>query len=245
MILRSRICSKLVSICCLFGAVCAAAGTVRGGSVTGAVELAGSTESAVRRHGDFSGVVIWLEPSGKKTSPLPTQHVRMIQRDKRFDPHVLAIDVGTTVEFPNLDPIFHNAFSSFDGQIFDLALYPPGTTRSIHFRHTGVVRIFCNIHPSMSALIVVLDSPYFATTGKDGHFVIPNVPAGQYKLHVFHERATPETLAALTHSVTVPDAGAALPSITISEAGYLPSPHKNKYGRDYPPAPDDQSGYPQ
>lgn len=245
MILRSRICSNLTSLCFLFGAAFVPAGSLRAGAVTGTVQLAGSSESAVRRHGDFSGVVIWLEPPGKPTSPVPSQHVRMIQKDKRFDPHVLAVDVGATVEFPNLDPIFHNAFSSFDGQIFDLALYPPGTTRSIHFTHTGVVRIFCNIHPSMSAIIVVLDSPYFATTGKDGRFVIKDVPAGQYRLHVLHERATPETLAALSRSVTVPDSGAALPPLTISEAGYLPLPHKNKYGRDYPPVTDDSTGYPQ
>jgi hypothetical protein len=97
----------------------------------------------------------------------------------------------------------------------------------------------------MSALIVVLDSPYFATTGKDGRFSVSNVPPGQYRLHVLHERATAETLAALVRNVTVPEPGAALPSITISEAGYLPVAHKNKYGRAYPPVVDDRTGYPQ
>lgn len=178
-------------------------------------------------------------------APLPPQHARMVQKDKRFDPHVLAVDIGATVEFPNLDTIFHSAFSSFDGQIFDLALYPPGTSRSIHFTRPGVVRIFCNIHPSMSALVVVLDSPYFATTGKDGHFVLHNVPEGQYQLHVLHERATTETLAALVHNVAVSDSGAVLQPIAISEVGYLPVPHKNKYGRNYPPVTDDRQGYPQ
>ena len=245
MILRSRICSNLISPCLLFGAILLAAAGLRGGGLTGAVQLTGSSESSVRKHQDFSGVVIWLEAPGKTMRPVSSQHVRMIQKDKRFDPHVLAVDVGTTVEFPNLDPIFHNAFSSFDGQIFDLALYPPGTSRSIYFTHPGVVRIFCNIHPSMSALVVVLDSPYFATTGKDGRFSIPDVLPGQYKLHLLHERATAETLAALVRRVNVPASGAALPSITISEAGYLPVPHKNKYGRDYPPVADDQQGYPQ
>jgi plastocyanin len=245
MISRSRICSNLISLCFLFGATCVPVANLWAGAVTGTVQLTGSSESSVRKHQDFSGVVIWLEPLGKTTKPLPSQHVRMIQKDKRFDPHILVVDVGTTVEFPNLDPIFHNAFSSFDGQIFDLALYPPGTSRSIYFTHPGVVRIFCNIHPSMSAVVVVLDSPYFATTGKDGHFSIPDVAAGQYQLHLLHERATAETLAALVRRVNVPDTGAALPSIAISEAGYLPLPHKNKYGRDYPPVADDQQGYPQ
>ena len=90
-----------------------------------------------------------------------------------------------------------------------------------------------------------LDSPYSATTGKDGQVTIPDVPAGQYQLHVFHERATAETLAALGRKVTVTESGVVLQPITISEVGYLPAPHKNKYGRDYPPVPDDRQGYPQ
>lgn len=245
MILRSPICSRLAALCLVAGAAFVAAGDARAGAVTGAVQLTGSNESSVRKHGDFSGVVIWLEPATGMAAPLPPQHARMVQKDKRFDPHVLAVDIGATVEFPNLDTIFHSAFSSFDGQIFDLALYPPGTSRSIHFTRPGVVRIFCNIHPSMSALVVVLDSPYFATTGKDGHFVLHNVPEGQYQLHVLHERATTETLAALVHNVAVSDSGAFLQPIAISEVGYLPVPHKNKYGRNYPPVTDDRQGYPQ
>jgi plastocyanin len=243
---RSPICSSFAALCLLAGAAFVAVGDLRAGAVAGAVQLTGSNESSVRKHGDFSSVVIWLEPATGTTAPLSPQHARMVQKDKRFDPHVLAVDVGATVEFPNLDTIFHSAFSSFDGQLFDLALYPPGASRSIHFTRPGVVRIFCNIHPSMSALVVVLDSPYFATTGKDGHFAIPNVPAGQYRLHVLHERATAETLAALVQNVTVSASGAVLQPITISEVGYLPmAAHKNKYGRDYPPATDDRQGYPQ
>jgi hypothetical protein len=244
MTLRSLICSRLAVLCLLLGAAIMASSELGAGTVSGAVQLTGSNESSVRKHGDFSGVVVWLDPVGRTPTPLPPQHVRMIQKDKRFDPHILAIDVGTTVEFPNLDPIFHNAFSSFDGQVFDLALYPPGTSRSIHFKHPGVVRIFCNIHPSMSALVVVLESPYFAISTKDGHFSIPDVPPGQYRLQVLHERATAETLAALVRNVVVTQSGVTIQPLAISEAGYLPVPHKNKYGRDYPPAIDDRQGYP-
>jgi hypothetical protein len=244
MTLRLLICSRLRVLCLLLGAAIVAAAELGAGTVTGMVQLTGSNESSVSKHGDFSGVVVWLDPVGSIPTPLPPQHVRMIQKDKRFDPHILAIDVGTTVEFPNLDPIFHNAFSSFDGQVFDLALYPPGTSRSIHFKRPGIVRIFCNIHPSMSALVVVLESPYFAISTKDGHFSIPDVPSGQYRLHVLHERATAETLAALVRNVIVSQSGVAIQTLAISEAGYLPVPHKNKYGRDYPPTIDDRQGYP-
>jgi plastocyanin len=179
--------------------------------------------------------VIWLSPLDRAPGELtPAAHARMIQKSKRFDPHLLAVEVGTSVDFPNLDPIFHNAFSNFDGQLFDIGLYPPGSSRSIRFHREGLVRVFCNIHPSMSAVIVVLATPYFAVTDEKGDFSIPNVPPGQYKLHFFHERATPETLDTLTREVTVARATNDLGEVQISEAGYIPTPHKNKYGRDYP-----------
>lgn len=161
-------------------------------------------------------------------------HVKIIQKDKTFTPHVLAIPVGSTIDFPNLDPIFHNAFSSYSGQIFDIGLYPPGSTRSVRFTREGVVRVFCNIHSSMSALIVVLATPFFAVTRSDGSFEIRDVPPGQYELSVFHERASEATLHALTRTTGVGADPVNLSPIVISEDGYLAIPHKNKFGRDYP-----------
>jgi hypothetical protein len=158
----------------------------------------------------------------------------MNQKDKTFVPHILAIQAGTTVSFPNSDPIFHNAFSSFDGKIFDVGLYPPGASRSVTFEREGVARVFCNIHSAMSAVIVVLRHPWFAISLRDGSFQIHNVPEGEYTLRVYHERATLTTLAALTHSITVKQERLELPAISISETGYLLAPHKNKFGRDYP-----------
>ena len=214
-------------------------------TVTGSVELKDSREPAVRKHMDFSGIVISLEPLNAVAASHKPGLARMIQKHKTFNPHVLAIQIGTTVEFPNLDPIFHNAFSNYDGQLFDVGLYPPGTTRSVHFTREGVVRIFCNIHSTMSAVIVVLKTPYFATTERDGSFLIPDVAPADYLLRVFHERATAPTLAALDRRITVAgDRTVQLPVITISESGYLPIPHKNKYGRDYSLAPDDTTIYP-
>src|SRR5207249_4310008 len=127
---------------------------------------------------------------------------------------------------------------------FDVGLYPPGTTRAVHFTREGVVRVFCNIHSSMSAVIVVLATPYFDTTDTSGAFEIPNVPVGEYELHVFHERATDATLAQLERRVSVSESNINLPVISISESGYLPIPHKNKYGRDYRPEGDDHTIYP-
>jgi hypothetical protein len=106
-----------------------------------------------------------------------------------------------------------------------------------------VVRVFCNIHASMSALIVVVASPYFATTKQDGTFSIAGVPPGQYNLTVFHERASEMALAELSRKITVGPDGSSLPNIVISEAGFLSIPHKNKYGHDYPPDSEDPAAY--
>jgi plastocyanin len=213
-------------------------------SVTGRVELRDSREAAVRKRLDYSGVVISLAAVGKPPSHVADVHVKMIQKDKKFIPHILAVAAGTYVDFPNDDPIFHNAFSSYSGEIFDLALYPPGTSRSVQFSRPGIVRVFCNIHSAMSAVIVVLPTPYFTTTGRDGTFHLPNVPAGEYQMTVFHERATEATLSALARRVTVDQTSLALPPIVISEAGFLQMPHNNKYGRGYAPETDDRSIYP-
>jgi plastocyanin len=243
MISRSRIsfkaCSALFNAC---SALFVVAGCVMAGTVHGHSEIVSSQNPDVRKHSDFSGIVVWLEPlSGTAPLTVPRKKEEMEQKGKRFIPHILAIEVGTTVDFPNLDPIFHNAFSNYDGQIFDVGLYPPGTSRAVPFRREGIVRIFCNIHPTMSAVVVVLKSPYFAATGKSGDFAIANVPSGSYRLHVFHERATQQTLDALTRTMEVAS-DVEVPKITVSESGYLLLPHKNKYGKDYPPA--DSGTYP-
>ena len=220
-------------------ATCSTAATV-----TGKVELRDSRDAEVRKKMDYSGVVIWLEPSGLK-APVPANaHARMIQKDKTFTPHVLAITVGTTVDFPNFDPIFHNAFSNYNGKTFDLGLYAPQTSKSVVFSKPGIVRVFCNIHASMSAVIAVLETPYFDVTKKNGSFEIANVPQGEYRLRVFHERATAATLSALDRRVTVVGDSVGLPAIEISESGYLAIPHSNKYGHDYGPEPDDNGVYP-
>jgi plastocyanin len=218
-------------------------GRLCAGAVSGAIDLVASRDSPARNHRDLSGVVIWLRPLDVDDVPLAPKRVRMVQKNKRFDPHVLTVETGAIVDFPNFDPIFHNAFSNFSGQLFDIGLYPPGSSRSIRFERPGVVRVFCNIHPTMSALIVVLDSPYFTSTDQNGDFTIPAVPPGSYELHVFYEKSLPETLQKLTHSITVTPSPLEIPTLEISEAGYLPMPHKNKYGRAYSPAADEQDSY--
>jgi plastocyanin len=217
--------------------------TVATQGVSGSVVLRDSRVDAVVKRSNYSGVVISLVPVEKQAQQFNPRHFRMLQKDKMFTPHVLPISVGSTVDFPNADPIFHNAFSSYSGQIFDVGLYPPGSNRSVRFTKAGVVRVFCNIHPAMSAVILVLDTPYFATTAPDGSFHI-DAPPGDYQLNVFHERSPETTLHALTHRVTVGPGRLQLSTIEISESGYLVAPHKNKYGNEYPPGSGTDSLYP-
>jgi plastocyanin len=232
MIWRSLIFSSLVLWC---------SGAGNSATISAKVELAFSHDPNVRKHLDYSGVVVWLEPvSGAGATP-QARHAEMLQKNKTFSPHVLAITLGTTVDFPNRDFIFHNAFSNYNGETFDIGLYPPHTTKAIAFNRPGVVRVFCNIHPTMSAVIVVLKSPYFSVSDRSGAIQIADVPPGSYRLRVFHERATEQTLEALSRIVEVPPEGLQVPAISVSESGYLQLPHKNKFGKEYPPV--DSGGY--
>ena len=212
------------------------------GPVTGSVRLLDRNPAGRRSAGDYSGVVVWLEPlngagAGLAIHPKTAQ---MAQKKKHFDPPVLAIPVGSTVTFPNLDPIFHNAFSNYSGQIFDVGLYPPSAIPKVVFSRPGIVRVFCNIHPTMSAVIVVLNTPWFAVSNTNGAFRIADVPPADYRLKLFHERALADELGKLERQITVGPDELALPVMTISEVGYVAPPHKNKFGKDYPPVIVDQ-----
>jgi hypothetical protein len=238
MTLALRICFSALGA--VFAALPAAATTVRG-----SVALVASLDPMVRKHKDFSGVVVWLEPLGGPVDPPPpSRPAQMLQKDKTFTPHVLAIPAGGRVSFPNLDPIFHNAFSNFNGVTFDVGLYKPGQSRTVAFKRPGIVRVFCNIHPQMSAVIAVMDTPYFAVSDKTGFFKIENVPPGDYQIHLFHERASAEMLDSLIRKITVETLALDLAPVEISESGYLPVEHKNKYDKDYPPVIEDQPAYP-
>lgn len=224
---------RLALVACLLVATAAAA------TVSTRVELADSRNPAVRRQKDYSGVVVWLEPLHNGAPQVPSRTFTMLQKGKRFIPHLLVIPVGSAVEFPNHDPIFHNAFSNFAGQPFDTGLYPPGSSKRITFRRDGVVRVFCNIHSSMSAVILVLRTPWYGVSDASGAVRIANVPAGDYVAKVWHERAPESALRALERRIAV-NSDALLPPFHVSESGWLEVPHKNKHGEEYPPEAPDQ-----
>lgn len=203
----------------------------------------GSGKAAAQRQTrDLSNVVVWLKPldssAGSAVEPAK-QRPRLIQKNKTFEPHLVVVPVGSTVDFPNHDPFFHNVFSVFDGKRFDLGLYEAGTTNSVRFDKPGISFLFCNIHPEMSAVVVALDTPYFGASNKAGAVSIPEVPEGRYELHVWYERSTSESLRHLTRTVEVSSSNSKLGTIAVPESQEPTAPHKNKYGQDYAPPPPD------
>jgi plastocyanin len=232
MSIRRQVASLLAIAGCL---IAGAAGWAQDIDVTGRVvpERAAKTSSA-------GSSVVWLEPVGAAadTTAVAPMHAVLAQKNKAFDPHLLVVTRGSAVEFPNHDPWFHNVFSLFNGKRFDLGLYEAGSSRTVHFDRVGISYIFCNIHPEMSAVIVVLPSPYFAVPNKQGEFSIDGVPAGRYMFHIWNENALPAVLQALSHEVQVSNVSRSLGSIRVAVTLAASVPHKNKYGKDYePPSP--------
>ncbi len=140
---------------------------------------------------EFDRMVVILEPEkdGPKLSPKPPVTETLNQQGARFEPDLIVVPVGSTVEFPNSDPIFHNVFSLSKAQPFDLGYYPQGQSRTVKFNNPGVVQVYCHIHANMYAAIVVTASPWFQKPAADGSFSFSNVPAGRYRLTAWHKIA--------------------------------------------------------
>jgi plastocyanin len=127
-------------------------------------------------------------------APEHAAHVVIEQRNQTFVPHVVAVLAGTTIDFPNDDPILHNAFSTSPAKRFDLGMYDRGETRSVVFDTAGIVRIGCNVHPRMEAFVVVHTNPYVAVSDAQGSYTITGIPAGTYQLRIWHERLAEQRL---------------------------------------------------
>jgi plastocyanin len=139
-------------------------------------ELSGTVRVGARFQAD---AVVWID-AADAPPPATPQRAVLDQRNLMFSPHVLAVRVGTTVDLPNNDLVFHNVFSFHDGKKFDLGLYPVGTSKRLTFDRPGLSRLFCNIHPAMAAYILAVESPYFAVSDKQGRFTIRGVRAGTH-----------------------------------------------------------------
>ena len=183
------------------------------------------TDAGGRPAQDLGNAVVYIEGRGPRVT---ATHLDMSLDARQFRPRVVVIPSGSTVNFPNLDPFNHNVFSLAEPNGFDLGLYGRGEAHDHRFARAGLVRVYCNIHPRMTGFIVVRDNAWFAQPGVDGSFTIAGVPAGQYTLKVWHERA-----GEASQPITVPAGGLDNLVIALDASGFQFVQHKNKYGQDY------------
>jgi plastocyanin len=132
-------------------------------------------------------VVVYLHGVTPRTAPAATRST-IVQKGEQFDPAVTAVTVGSTIEFPNQDPFFHNVFSLSRSATFDLGRYPAGDSKSWQFTRPGIVKVFCQLHSHMNALIVVLNHPWFTIPADSGAFSIAEIPVGEHTIVAWHER---------------------------------------------------------
>ena len=171
--------------------------------------------------------VIWIPGVfAKRTAP---REARIEHYGRRFVPRLIAAPIGTTIHFPNLDGIDHNAFSLSEAKPFDLGLYRGGEGRSVTFDRPGVIHLFCNIHSSMAAYIVIVDSKAFAKTDARGNAVINDVPTGAQTVAVWHELAGEKRQA-----LVVPRQPELELVYTLDAESWKPGTHTNKFGEAYP-----------
>lgn len=162
-----------------------------------ALPTAAYAPRAVSRHAppaipEIRNVLVYLQHVDFR-GPLPLATREIVQDHEAFVPRVVAVTRGSTVAFPNSDPIFHNVFSLSRAGTFDLGRYPRGQSRSRELKDTGLIKVFCHIHSQMSASIMVFDHPYFTTPEVDGTFELRGVPEGRYTLVGWHERVGERT----------------------------------------------------
>ena len=176
---------------------------------------------------DVGQAVVWL--TADKPVPAPTMRAEITTAEKQFSPHVLVVPVGSSISFPNHDPFNHNVFSLSEENPFDLGLYGRGETPAVAFERAGIVRVYCNVHSQMSALVVVRDNPWYAQPASDGSFTISAVPPGRYTIHAWHERS-----AAVSRPIVLPAGTLPKLELQLDARGYRFKPHLNKFGRPYP-----------
>ena len=196
----------------------------RTGTITGRITV---VDKGDKQADDVSQAVVWIETASPVAMPAET--VMVSTSKKEFQPHLVVIPVGSRVEFPNADAFDHNVFSLTENALFDLGSFGRGESRATTFTRPGIVRIFCNVHPNMSSVLVVRDNPYFALPSEDGSFVIYGVPTGTYVLQAWHERAN-ETVSM---QVTVSENVLGALALELDARDYEFVQHLNKFGRPY------------
>jgi plastocyanin len=197
-----------------------------GAANQGAVEGQIRVSKDGKRKSSHGNVIVYLEGVPASAVTAETKHV-IRQRDVQFEPRISIVVKGTTVEFPNNDKIFHNVFSTSRPARFDLGLYRDGASKSVPFKREGVVDVFCNIHPEMSARVFVVPNSHFATTDASGKFRIAGVPAGTYPVVAWEAHGN-----AVRGKVTIASGKVATVTLDIAE-GAPAEEHRRKDGTPY------------
>jgi len=172
--------------------------------------------------------LVWFEPMGKAPKR-PAGSFMMTTRSKAFLPHVLAVPAGSTISFPNEDPIAHNLFSLTPGNTFDLGLYRRGAGKDHKFDMPGVVNVYCNVHPNMSGVVHVMTTPYYGFTDANGNYSF-DVPAGKYRVTAWNEQG-----GSVASDIEVKNDGSVTGAtlLTIDGRNFRFAQHTNKFGQTY------------
>lgn len=174
------------------------------GEIKGSVKILGGK--------GLEHVLVYIEQVQGETFSPPAKNATVDQVRMTFVPHVLPILAGTTVDFPNSDSTRHNVFSPSKTKKFNLGTYPAGITKKVTFDKTGIVSLLCNVHPEMSAYVLVLQNPYYTMLGKDGKYVIADILEGKYTLVVWHPK-----FKAKRTDITVPPKGSIAADFFLDE----------------------------
>lgn len=207
----------------------AAAATEAGtGTLKGVLSLTANGQ-ALRATEGMDAVIYYRPKAPVAVSPDPEPAV-MTTRRKQFVPRILAVPQGSTVRFPNEDPILHNVFSTSTENAFDVGQYGKGEGKTHQFERVGLVRVYCNVHHSMYGFVLVLDTPFHGRADAQGRFELTGLPLGEGELIVFHDRAPP-----LRQKVVVGETGVLQLKLDLSKRK-VPA-HANKFGKPYQRTP--------
>ncbi|MCP4901670.1 MAG: hypothetical protein GY906_32300 [bacterium] len=180
--------------------------------------------------------VVWLP--GIPANMVAATKARVAQRDKQFEPRLAIVSVGSTIDFPNFDRVFHNVFSLSSPKSFDLGLYRKGKSKNVRFDDPGLVQIYCNIHPHMAAYLMIVDSAHRAVADGAGRATLPSVPAGNWSVEGWNVRA-----GFFSAEATVRSGRTSSIAVELDVTSWREVPHLNKHGKEYPPPDDDDFRY--
>lgn len=219
---------KLVVILVLFSVL-----SLEAHEVSGTVEI---VQKGDKKKTDLSSVIVYLDRikwDSKMEETEINKAYEMSTKNKQFAPRMMAVPLGATVRFPNFDPIFHNIFSVSRPNDFDLGLYKGGASKSNRFDSPGIVRVFCNVHPQMTATLIVSNTPFQTFADKTGNFSLGTIPWGIFSLRAYAEEGQ------ASQRIEVKDVPLKV-TLTIDAKSFKKILHKNKFGKDYSTSEDER-----